>query len=106
MNENVYFLSDAHIFKAIGGKVRFWRLQQNLSQLELSRQAMVSLSTLQKLERGEPVSLDRLVKILRILRKLEIFSPFLAEEEISPARFFELQEKIRHRQRASKSNEK
>lgn len=106
MNENIYFLSDTQIFEVVGKKIRLWRLQQNMSQSELSMQAMISLSTLNKLERGEPISFDKFLKVVRVLRKLEIFDPFIAEEEISPAQYFKMQEQVHHRQRASKNNRK
>ena len=104
MNENIYFLSDTQIFEAVGGKIRFWRLQQNMSQAELSKLAMISLSTLNKLERGEPISFDKFLKVVRVLRKLEIFDSFIAEEEVSPAQYFKMQEQVHHRKRASKQS--
>lgn len=103
MEENIYFLSDKLLLESVGAKIKHWRVEQNITQENLASQSLVSLSTVKKLERGESVSLDKFVRVIRVLRKLEVFDVFIREEEISPALWYKMQSKARPRQRASKS---
>ena len=106
MNENIFFLSDKQLFNAIGAKVRSWRLEQNLTQEKLAALSGVSCSTIKKIESGTSIAFDKFVRILRTLRKLDALNVFIADEEISPAAYFEAQSKIKTRKRASKSTKK
>lgn len=106
LKENVYFLSDSQLFAAIGAKVRYWRLEQNLSQDKLAENSAVSSSTVKKIEAGKSIALDKLVRVLRTLRKLDVLNEFIAEEEMSPAAYFVAQSDYKTRQRASKSKKK
>ena len=103
MNENIYFLDDNQILFRCGERIKQWRLKQNVSQSALASRAGISLSSVQKVERGEPVSIAVFMKVLRHLRKLEIFSVFLEEERLTPSEYFRMQEKVKIRRRASKS---
>ena len=103
MNENVYFLSDKQIIVECGARIKSVRLKQNLSQCALATMAGISLSSVQKVERGEPVSILVFMSVLRQLRMLDIFSDLLREEQLSPSELFKLQGKVKVRKRASKS---
>lgn len=52
LKENIYFFSDRQLFIAIGAKIRYWRLEQNLSQDKLAENSAVSTSTIKKIEAG------------------------------------------------------
>ncbi len=105
MNDNVYMLADAEICHRIGQTVRRLRLRQNFTQMSLAEQAQISVSTLKRIEEGEIRSFDSLVRVLRILGELDIFSPLLKEEEMSPNEYYEFVEaaKKKRRHRASSS---
>ena len=103
MNENIYFLSDKQILRESGVGIKRWRLKRNITQSALAEQAGISLSSVQKVERGEPVSILVFIKVLRHLRKLEVFSDFLEEEKLTPSEIFKLQEQIKLRKRASRT---
>ena len=101
MNENIYFLSDKQIISLLGEKVKLWRLQQNISQSELSVSSGVGLSSIQKIEKGEGTSLEITLKVLRALRKLDFFTEMIAEEQLSPSQYFMMQSEVKKRKRAS-----
>ncbi len=107
MNENIYMYADAEICCRIGKKIRQLRLRQNITQMSLAEQSQISVSSVKKIESGEIGSFDSLMRVLRILGELDVFSPLLKEEEMSPNEYLEFVEaaKKKHRKRA-KSNKR
>ena len=95
MEENIYLRSDSDISLQIGKKIRNLRLKQNLTQSSLAEQAQISVSTIKKLEGGEIGSFDSFIRVLRILGELDIFSPLIREEELSPNEYLALSEAIK-----------
>lgn len=99
-------LTDTEIHKQIGKKIKEWRLQINMSQKRLAKDAGLSLITVQQLEYGNRVTLETLIRVLRILGRLDELTPFFKEEPVSPI----LAAKIEHstgkhrRKRASSNN--
>ena len=81
-------LTDAVILSRIGNKLRTVRLKQNITQQSLSEAANVSLSSIKKLEKGEIRSFDSLLRVLRILGKLDILQPLVEEEQLSPSEYY------------------
>jgi len=88
MNENIYLTPDKAIIGEIGKKIAWWRLRQDFSQAKLAEDAGVSLSSVQKIERGESTNFLILVKVLRTLRKLEGLEFFTREEGLSPREYY------------------
>lgn len=97
-------ISDKAILETIGGFVQHHRLNQNRSQGEVSKAAGISRSTLSLLERGEKVSLNTLIQVLRVLDNLHVINAFKVTEEISPIEYAKLQKKKRQRAGASSNN--
>lgn len=60
------------------------RYRQQLKQSELAREAGVSLRTLQRLEAGDIVKTDVLLKVLARLGRLDALLDALAPPELSP----------------------
>lgn len=106
MKENIYMLSDGEIRRRMGQKIRHMRLRQNFTQASLAEQAQVSLTTLKKIEKGDISYFDSLMRVLRVLGELDVFSTLIKEEEMSPNEYFEFVEAIKKKQRkrASGSN--
>lgn len=106
MEENIYVLPDGEIRRRLGQKVKYLRLRQNFTQASLAEQAQVSLTTLKKIEKGEISYFDSLMRVLRILGELDVFSPLIKEDEMSPNEYFEFVEasKKKQRKRASGNN--
>ena len=88
--ENIYILSDTMILLKIGAKVKSIRLKQNITQESLAEASNVSLSSVKNIENGKIKSFDSLLRVLRILGKLDIFQPLIDEEQLSPNEYYEL----------------
>ena len=98
---NLSQLNDTAIAEAIGHYIRHHRLQQNKTQAQTATAAQISRSTLSLLERGETVTLSTLIRVLRVLGQLSVFSGFAVKQQPSPLALAKLARK--ERQRASKS---
>ena len=88
--ENIYMLSDAVILAKLGARIKSTRLKQNITQESLAISANVSLSSVKKIESGEIKSFDSLLRVLRVLGKLDIFQSMVDEEQLSPSEYYEL----------------
>ncbi|MGB3181603.1 MAG: helix-turn-helix transcriptional regulator [Cyclobacteriaceae bacterium] len=95
--------SDKRLEQYIGDFIKHHRLQQNRSQQEVADAAGLSRSTLSLLERGEAGNIETLIRILRVLDQLHIFSTFEVNEPISPIALAKMQEAKRERARKSGS---
>lgn len=104
--ENIYMLSDAEITRRISTRIKELRLKQNISRQDLAASSGVSLSSIARMEDGEIKSFESLLRLLRILGKIEVFQPLIEEEEISPNEYFKMVQEAKktQRKRASKSN--
>ena len=103
--DDIYMLADTVILSRIGNRLRATRLKQNITQQSLSEAANVSLSSIKKMEKGEIRSFDSLLRVLRILGKLDILQPLMEEEQLSPSEYYKLVHSIksrRQRKRASR----
>lgn len=76
--------TNPYIIKELGGRVRRKRIGMNLSQLALAKKSGISRRTVQAIEAGDSISLDKLIAILRSLDSLDAIDSFLPESEISP----------------------
>jgi transcriptional regulator with XRE-family HTH domain len=108
MNDNSYInwisMSDKALIETIGKFIQHHRLNQNKSQSEVATAADISRSTLSLLERGEKVSLNSLMQILRVLDLLYVMDVFKVDNEISPIAYAKLQKNKRQRARNTTSN--
>ncbi|MBP3354352.1 MAG: helix-turn-helix domain-containing protein [Bacteroidales bacterium] len=108
--ENIYALSDIMILAKLGEKIKNTRLKQNITQESLAETANISLSSVKKIENGEIKSFDSLLRVLRVLGKLDIFQPLIDEEQLSPIEYYELvnstKKKIRKRAVGKLNNSK
>jgi len=106
MNDKPYSnwvaMSDAALAKTIGNYIKHHRLNQNMTQEDVSRAAGISRSTLSLLEKGETVKLATLLQVIRVLDQLHIMDVFKVNDEISPLEYIKL--KKNKRQRASNKN--
>ena len=83
-------LSDATIIAKLGARIKSTRLKQNITQESLAISANISLSSVKKIESGEIKSFDSLLRVLRVLGKLDIFQSVVDEEQLSPSEYYEL----------------
>ncbi len=97
--DNVYILSDYEIRKRIGARLKTTRLKQNITQQSLSGASCVPVSTLKRIENGQIGSFDNFLRIIRTLGLLDILTPLVEEEQMSPTEYWDFVNKSRGRQR-------
>ena len=97
--DDIYVLSDATIMTRIGQHLRSLRLKQNITQQSLAEAADISLSSVKKIENGTIGTFDGLMRVLRMLGKLDVLLPLVEEESLSPNEYYELKQKAAVHQR-------
>lgn len=70
-------MTDAAVLGALGERLARRRLERNLTQAQLAREAGVSLRTVGRLEAGESTQLTNLIRVLRALDLLAHFDELL-----------------------------
>lgn len=93
-----YTAEDA-LLTALGERLARHRLNRNLTQAELAREAGVSLPTVVRMEGGNSVQLSSFLRVLRALDLLENLEGLLPEPPPSPMQ--QLKQQGRTRRRAS-----
>jgi transcriptional regulator with XRE-family HTH domain len=97
-------MSDKALTEYIGAYVRYHRMEQSKTQDELASGAGISRSTLSLLERGETVTINTLIQVLRVLDQLQILRAFEVKKTVSPLALAKMQKE--KRQRARRKSEK
>lgn len=100
--ENIKWMSDPDILGRIGKRLKEWRVEQDVTQKDLASRSELSLATVQQAERCGRVSLETLLRLLRMLDHMEVLEPFIKEREITPVEYAALLEGQKTRKRASK----
>jgi len=95
-------LSDAAALEALGSRLAAVRLNRNLTQTALAREAGVSRATIERLERGVGADLKLLVRVLRALQLLDGFLAGIPADEPSPMALLRAQGKKRQRARGER----
>ena len=92
--------TDEAILAEFGNRLATLRLEQNLTQSQLAREAGVSKPTLQRMESGAVATqLSSFLRVCRALGLLEHFESLIPEATTSP--MAQLKQQGRKRQRAS-----
>jgi transcriptional regulator with XRE-family HTH domain len=92
-------LSDTAALETLGSRLAAVRLNRNLTQAALGREAGVSRRTIVRLEQGEGAELKLLVRVLRALQLLEGFLAAIPPDEPSPMALLRARGKKRQRAR-------
>jgi len=90
-------MTDPAVLAEIGNRLARYRLERNLTQAELAREAGVSKRTLLRLEGGESTQLTNLIKIIRALDLLDNLDAFIPPPTPSPIEQLKTQGKQRKR---------
>lgn len=77
-------LSNEHVRRELGARIRKLRKSRRLSQAQLAVRAGLSRPTVSTLERGNDVSLDSFLSIIRALDLLDALDVAVAEPGVSP----------------------
>jgi putative transcriptional regulator len=81
---NLYEMSDLALVRLIGKEIQRIRLEKNMTQEALSRDAGIDRSFLSQVENGRPTSILILIQILRVLQRLDLLVNFSEEPVVSP----------------------
>jgi putative transcriptional regulator len=96
-------LSDDALLKQLGQRLLQYRLNRNMTQAVLAKEAGVSERTINRVEHGHSTQLSNLIRLLRSLGLLENMDALVPEPAMSPIQQMKLQGKAR--KRASPSSE-
>lgn len=100
----LYEMSDLAIVRLIGNEIKRLRLEENLTQEQLSVRAGVGRSFISQVENGRPSSILTLLQILRALKRLNLLEGFASEPVISPMLVARMEKEKRFRATRRKSN--
>jgi transcriptional regulator with XRE-family HTH domain len=89
----------AAAIEELGRRIRQRRVALNLTQIDLAEAAGVPLRTIERMEGGTSVGLDKFVQVMRSLKMTDSLDMLLPENEVRPLQ--QLGAKTIHRQRAS-----
>jgi transcriptional regulator with XRE-family HTH domain len=92
-------LTDREIAKEVGRRLRAYRLSQNLGAAEVAARAGLNRNTIVNAEAGANPRLDTIIKILRVLGRLDAFDAFLPAPTLSPLEVMRSAKKPRQRAR-------
>jgi transcriptional regulator with XRE-family HTH domain len=86
----------------LGRRLEALRLGRNLQQTQLARDAGISRRTITRLESGQSVSLDTLLRVMRALGLSGRLATLLPEPSVQPVERVRFKSKERKRARARK----
>ncbi|HVD03631.1 MAG TPA: helix-turn-helix transcriptional regulator [Candidatus Dormibacteraeota bacterium] len=96
--------TDQVVLAEIGERLARLRLDHNLTQAEVAKEAGISKITVERMEAGRPAELRSLVRVLRVLGELAGLNQLIPERLPSPIDSLRL--RGRQRRRASGSRAK
>ena len=97
--EKTYEMTDEAVLAELGDRLSRLRLQRNLTQAQLAREAGVSKRTLIRLESGESIQVTNLIRVVRVLGLLGNLDAFVPPSLSSP--IAQLRSRKKERRRAS-----
>lgn len=89
--------SDSAVLEELGSRIAQYRLNRNLTQEDLAKEAGMSLRTLVRIERGYPAQMPSIVRLLRALRLLDNMEALIPEPPVSPVQQLKMEGKKRKR---------
>lgn len=94
--------TDDEILREIGNRLGAYRLQKNVTQEEMAAATGLNQKTISHAESGKDPRLSTIIKILRMLGRLEALDAFLPKPGISPVMLAKLSGRPRQRARKSR----
>jgi transcriptional regulator with XRE-family HTH domain len=99
-------MTDDAILAEIGSRIARYRIDQQVTQVDLAEQAGVSKRTVERLEAGASVQFSTVIRILRVLDVLPGLDRMLPEPPPRPMDLLKTKGKVRQRASSAKSSEK
>ena len=96
-------VSDSVILSEVGKRISQARLNMNITQKSLAKEAGISHRTLTRIEVGESVQFINIIRVLRALNMLDNLNLFVPQTPESPLQKLKLK---KERQRASNQQSK
>ena len=96
-------MTDDGVLEQLGERLSRYRLDRNVTQADLAREAGIHKNTVFRLEAGESTQTKNLVRVLRALGLLERLDALVPEPAPSPLK--QLEEQKRQRKRAASKPE-
>ncbi len=105
MTQNIdyHVASPEAVESELGQKLERLRLSKNINQTTLAREAGVSRRTITRLENGEGISLDTLIRVMRALGVVDRFATLLPDPTTRPVERIKLGGRERKRARSKKT---
>lgn len=88
---------DSGMLEELGRRGQQHRVDMNLTQVQLADAAGVGQRTIERFESGNPVRLDKLVRILRALRLADNLDQLIPETSVRPLQLIGAKAKPRQR---------
>lgn len=88
-------MSDGRLALMLGEFIKHHRVEKNISQDELAVNSGLSRPTISLMERGKSMSLNSIIKVLRVLDLLYVFDAIKISSQLSPLEMLKIQEKQR-----------
>ncbi len=98
--------SSDQIIEALGQRLNQIRLNQNISQADLAKEAGVSRSTLTRLADGQPISLDSFIRVMQALKLTDQLAALLPDPSVRPVDRVRLDGAERQRATSKSSGDK
>lgn len=95
--------SPVAIESELGQKLNSLRLSKNINQSTLAKEAGVSRRTISRMENGEGISLDTLIRVMRALGVVDRLATLLPDPETRPVERIKLGGRERKRARMRKT---
>jgi transcriptional regulator with XRE-family HTH domain len=90
-------ISDQAVLTGLGGRILQYRLNRNMTQEALAKEAGLSARTINRVEHGNSTQLSNLIRLLRSLGLLENMESLVPKPAISPIQQLKLHGKNRKR---------
>ena len=90
-------LSDDVVLSELGERVARYRVNAQLTQAKLAKQAGISKRTIERFENGESTQMSSVIRIFRVLDLLPVLDRVIPEPGIRPMELVKLKGKIRKR---------
>ena len=84
MTKYIAFKTDQEIAGELASRMSQERVRQNITQQRLSELSGVTYASIRHFERTGKIGLERLISLLRALKKLDEFADFLVPAPVSP----------------------
>lgn len=98
-------MPDSVVIDELAKRIVKLRLNANITQSRLAKEAGISLQTLQRLESGKTTSLTNFIRIMRALDILENLDATIPEQHTSPMSLLKMQGKTRVRASGSRKKD-